>query len=97
MFLTEITSNTAVTTTLMPLLAATAVVTDPPPGMLLTAAALAASCACMLPVATSPNAMVFSSGYVTIPQMARARLGLNIIAIVIVATAVSLGSRLVLA
>jgi sodium-dependent dicarboxylate transporter 2/3/5 len=96
-FLTEITSNTAVTTTLMPVLAATAIATDSPPGMLLTAAALAASCAFMLPVATPPNAIVFSSGFVTVPQMARAGLGLNIIAILVVTTVVALGSWLVLA
>ena len=95
-FLTEITSNTAVTTTLMPVLAATAIATDSPPGMLLTTAALAASCAFMLPVATPPNAIVFSSGYVTVSQMARAGLGLNIVAVLLVTVVVSLGSRLVL-
>jgi sodium-dependent dicarboxylate transporter 2/3/5 len=95
-FLTELTSNTAVSTTLMPVLAATAVATDSPPGMLLTTAALAASCAFMLPVATPPNAIVFSSGYVTVGQMARAGLGLNIIAILLVTVIVSLGSRLFL-
>jgi sodium-dependent dicarboxylate transporter 2/3/5 len=95
-FLTEITSNTAVTTTLMPVLAATAVATDSPPGLLLTTAALAASCAFMLPVATPPNAIVFSSGYVTVGQMARAGLGLNIIAILLVTVIVSLDARLFL-
>jgi sodium-dependent dicarboxylate transporter 2/3/5 len=94
--LTEITSNTAVTTTLMPVLAATAIATDSPAGMLLTTAALAASCAFMLPVATPPNAIVFSSGYVTVGQMARAGLGLNIIAVLLVTAVVSLGSRLIL-
>jgi sodium-dependent dicarboxylate transporter 2/3/5 len=96
-FLTEITSNTAVATTLMPVLAATAVTTGAPPGMLLTAAAIAASCAFMLPVATPPNAIVFASGYVTVPEMAKAGLGLNLIAILVVTVAVTLGSRLVLA
>jgi sodium-dependent dicarboxylate transporter 2/3/5 len=95
-FLTEITSNTAVTTTLLPVLAATAVATGQPPGMLLTAAALAASCAFMLPVATPPNAIVFASGQVTIPQMARAGLGLNLIAILAVTLVVSVGARLFL-
>jgi sodium-dependent dicarboxylate transporter 2/3/5 len=95
-FLTEITSNTAVATTLMPVLAATAVATGAPPGMLLTAAAIAASCAFMLPVATPPNAIVFASGYVTVPEMAKAGLGLNLIAILVVTVAVTLGSRLVL-
>jgi sodium-dependent dicarboxylate transporter 2/3/5 len=94
--LTEITSNTAVTTTLMPVLAATAAATGAPPGMLLTAAALAASCAFMLPVATPPNAIVFASGQVSIPQMARAGLGLNLLAIVVITAIVSLGGRLFL-
>jgi sodium-dependent dicarboxylate transporter 2/3/5 len=94
--LTEITSNTAVTTTLMPVLAATAAATGAPPGMLLTAAALAASCAFMLPVATPPNAIVFASGQVSIAQMARAGLGLNLIAVIVVTAVVSLGGRLAL-
>jgi sodium-dependent dicarboxylate transporter 2/3/5 len=96
-FLTEITSNTAVTTTLMPVLAATAAATGAPPGLLLTAAALAASCAFMLPVATPPNAIVFSSGYVSVAEMARAGLVLNLVAIVVVTLVVALGFRLVLA
>lgn len=95
-FLTEITSNTAVTTTLMPVLAATAAATGAPPGMFLTGAALAASCAFMLPVATPPNAIVFSSGYVSVGQMARAGLALNLLAIVAVTLVVTLGFRLVL-
>ena len=95
--LTEITSNTAVTTTLMPVLAATAAATGAPPGLLLTAAALAASCAFMLPVATPPNAIVFASGQVSIAQMARAGLGLNLLAVLVVTAVVTLGGRLVLA
>jgi len=93
--LTEITSNTAVTTTLMPVLAATAVATGAPPGLLLTATALAASCAFMLPVATPPNAIVFASGQVGIARMARAGLGLNLIAVVVVTLVVMFGERLV--
>jgi solute carrier family 13 (sodium-dependent dicarboxylate transporter), member 2/3/5 len=41
--------------------------------------ALAASCAFMMPVATPPNAIVYGSGQVTIPQMARAGLLLNLL------------------
>lgn len=80
-FLTEITSNTAVTTTLLPVLAAAAVAIGVPAGPLLTAAALSASCAFMLPVATPPNAIVFASGHVDLPQMVRAGIGLNLISI----------------
>jgi sodium-dependent dicarboxylate transporter 2/3/5 len=94
--LTEVTSNTAVTTTLMPVLAATAAATGAAPGMLLTAAALAASCAFMLPVATPPNAIVFASGQVSIAQMARAGLGLNLLAVLVVTAVVTIGARLVL-
>ncbi len=44
-------------------------------------AVLAASCAFMLPVATPPNAIVYGSGAITIPQMAKAGLVLNVISI----------------
>ncbi len=83
-YLTEITSNTATTATMVPLLAALA------PGLglhaytLIVPAAIAASCAFMLPVATPPNAIIFGSGHVTIPQMCRAGLWLNMIGIVLI-------------
>ncbi len=83
-FLTEITSNTAVTATLLPVLAATAIAADLPPGLLLTTAALSASCAFMLPVATPPNAVVFSSGHIRVAQMATAGIWLNLTAIILI-------------
>jgi sodium-dependent dicarboxylate transporter 2/3/5 len=49
--------------------------------MLVIPAALAASCAFMMPVATPPNAIVFSSGKLRIADMARAGFWLNIAAI----------------
>jgi len=54
------------------------------PFALMLAAALAASCAFMLPVATPPNAIVFSSRYVSIPQMARTGIWINLMAIVLI-------------
>ena len=83
-FLTELTSNTAVTTSLMPVLAAAGAALGVHPYLLLVPCAMAASCAFMLPVATPPNAIVFASGRVTIFQMMRAGLVLNIIGALII-------------
>jgi len=83
-FLTELTSNTATTATLLPVLAAVAPGLDIHPYMLIFPATLAASCAFMMPVATPPNAIVFSSGYVTLPQMCRAGIWLNVAGILLV-------------
>ncbi len=82
--LTEMTSNTATSAMVMPILSAVAIGLGQNPLILIVPAAIAASCAFMLPVATPPNAIVFGSGYVTIPQMARSGLGLNIIGIVLI-------------
>lgn len=83
-FLTELTSNTATTATLVPVLAGLALGVGVAPEMLIIPATIAASCAFMLPVATPPNAIVFGSGYLTIPQMARAGFWLNIIGVVLI-------------
>jgi sodium-dependent dicarboxylate transporter 2/3/5 len=45
---------------------------------------LAASCAGMLPMATPPNAIVFSSGYIQLPKMIKAGLVMNIIAVILI-------------
>jgi sodium-dependent dicarboxylate transporter 2/3/5 len=83
-FLTELTSNIATTATFMPVVGAIAIEAGVDPIMLLVPVTLAASCAFMLPVATPPNAIVFGSGLLTIPKMARAGLALNIIGIFLV-------------
>jgi len=83
-FLTEMTSNTATTAMLMPILAGVAVGISVHPFGLMIAAATAASFAFMLPVATPPNAIVFGSGYITIPQMAKVGVGLNILGIALI-------------
>ncbi len=80
-FLTELTSNTATTATLLPILGALAVATGLDPMILFVPLAISASCAFMLPVATAPNAVIYSSGEVTIPQMARAGFRINLFAI----------------
>ena len=41
--------------------------------------AIVASCAFLLPVATPPNAIVYGSGVMSIPEMAKAGLVLNVL------------------
>jgi sodium-dependent dicarboxylate transporter 2/3/5 len=83
-FMTELTSNIATTATVLPVLAALAPGLGVHPFTLIVPAAIAASCAFMLPVATPPNAIVFASGKITIPQMARTGFWLNLAGIVVV-------------
>ena len=83
-FLTELTSNIATTATFLPVVGAIAIEAGYDPIVLAVPVTLAASCAFMLPVATPPNAIVFGSGMLTIPRMARAGLVLNLIGIVLV-------------
>ncbi len=82
-FLTELTSNTATAATVIPILAAVAVGIGQNPLILVVPAALVSSCAFMLPAATPPNAIVFGSGYISIPQMVKSGIGLNIIGIIL--------------
>ena len=83
-FLTELTSNIATTATFLPVVGAIAIEAGYDPIVLAVPVTLAASCAFMLPVATPPNAIVFGSGLLTVPRMARAGLALNLIGIVLV-------------
>jgi sodium-dependent dicarboxylate transporter 2/3/5 len=78
-FLTELTSNVATAATFLPVVAAVAIELGVSPLLLCVPITLAASCAFMLPVATPPNAIVFASGVVSIPQMVRAGVILNIV------------------
>lgn len=91
--LTELTSNTATTATFLPILAGAAIGLDLGVLAFAVPAALAATCAFMIPVATPPNAIVFGSGHITIVQMVRAGVWLNIIgAVLIFATAFTLAN-----
>ncbi len=78
MLLTELTSNTATVAAFLPILGAVAVGLNVNPILLTVPATIAASCAFMMPVATPPNALVFSSGEITIPQMCKAGVLLNL-------------------
>ena len=91
--LTELTSNTATTATFLPILAGAAIGLNLDVLAFAVPAALAATCAFMIPVATPPNAIVFGSGHITIVQMVRAGVWLNLIgAILIFATAFTLAN-----
>jgi len=83
-FLTELTSNLATTATLLPVVGAIALQAGVAPIVLTVPITIAASCAFMLPVATPPNAIVFATGAISIPQMVRAGFVLNLIGIIMV-------------
>ncbi|RLB53143.1 MAG: SLC13/DASS family transporter [Deltaproteobacteria bacterium] len=87
-FLTELSSNTATTEMALPVLGSLAVAIETDPLLLMVPAALSASCAFMLPVATPPNAIVFGSGEVKMGDMIRGGILLNLIGMVLIATAV---------
>jgi len=77
-FLTEITSNTAVTSMMIPVIISVAMTSGADPVTLSVGAALASSMAFMLPVATPPNALVYGTGYVSIVSMMRSGILLDI-------------------
>ncbi|HLV49180.1 MAG TPA: SLC13 family permease [Aliidiomarina sp.] len=77
-FLTEVTSNTATATLLMPILAATGSAAGMPIEILMIPAVIACSCAFCLPVATPPNSIVFSSNKITIQEMVKEGVVLNV-------------------
>ncbi|MBD8061065.1 SLC13 family permease [Oceanitalea stevensii] len=83
-FLTELTSNTATAATFLPVVGGLAIGIDMPVLLATIPVAIAATCAFMLPVATPPNAIAYGSGYVTIPQMMKGGIWLNLIGIVLI-------------
>ncbi|MDQ3851458.1 MAG: SLC13 family permease [Thermoproteota archaeon] len=83
-FVGEIVSNTASAALLIPISASLAVSLGMDPLLLMIPLTIATSFGFVMPVGTPPNAIVFASGYVTIPKMARAGLPLDIIGIVLV-------------
>lgn len=86
---TEVTSNTATATLLMPIMAELALGMNLNPLYLMITAALACSFAFMLPVATPPNAIVFSGGHLKVSDMASAGLFVNIFCVLTLTLAVN--------
>ncbi|MDQ6959511.1 MAG: SLC13 family permease [Mariprofundaceae bacterium] len=83
-FLTEITSNTAITQVMLPILAVAAIGNHMDLLLVLLPATLSASCAFMLPVATPPNAIVFGTHQVSMHTMTRTGIKLNLIMAIVV-------------
>lgn len=83
-FATEFLSNLALVVIFVPIVAAFAKSAGLDILQLCIPLTLAASCAFMLPMGTPPNAIVFSSGYVKISQMAGVGLVLNIIGTILI-------------
>ena len=83
-FLTELTSNTATTEMLLPVLAGLSVSTGINPLLLMLPATISASMAFMLPVATPPNAIVFGSNKITVMEMARTGIVLNLLGVIVI-------------
>ncbi|MDN5703064.1 MAG: DASS family sodium-coupled anion symporter [Micrococcales bacterium] len=83
LFLTELTSNTATAATFLPVAGGIALGMGMDPLLLAIPVALAATCAFMLPVATPPNAIAYGSGYVSIPQMIKGGIWLNLFGLVL--------------
>jgi len=83
-FFTEVNSNLATTTLVLPILAATAASTNLPLELLMIPATISASCAFMLPVATAPNAIAYATERISIKEMMREGLMLNIVLAVVI-------------
>jgi sodium-dependent dicarboxylate transporter 2/3/5 len=94
--LTEVTSNTAVTSMLVPVVISVAGATGANPVSLTLATALGASLAFMLPVATPPNALVYSSGYIKLKEMVKAGAVLDFVGWIFTVVVVSLVASFVL-
>lgn len=83
-FLTEFTSNTATAALMTPIFISVAEGLGLPPVSLAAIVACSASCAFMLPIATPPNAIVFSTGYIKQSEMVKVGFILNIISTVVI-------------
>lgn len=89
-FLTEVTSNVATASIMLPVLASLADAIGVHPFLLMVPATMAASCAFMLPIATGPNAIVFSSGELKMNDMVRAGVWLNLVSSLLISLLVYL-------
>lgn len=91
-FLTELMSNTATAAAFLPIAGSLALGAEVAPLLVALPVAFAASSAYMLPVATLPNALVFGTGYVPLPQMMRAGVLLSVIGAAVIAVSIALAA-----
>lgn len=87
-FLGELASNTAMAAVFLPVAGATAIGMGEPAFLLTLPVALFATLGFMLPVATPPNAVIFGSGAVNMRHMLRAGVILDVVGIIVVASAI---------
>jgi sodium-dependent dicarboxylate transporter 2/3/5 len=83
-FATELLSNMALVSALLPLLLSLSLAIGIPMDALSLPLVLGASCAFMLPMATPPNAIVFSTGKLTISYMVYRGIVMNVLAIALI-------------
>lgn len=83
-FITEMTSNIATASLMMPILLAVAIGADINPLLLMVPAAMSASCAFMLPVATAPNTVVYSTGRFSVMDLVREGVVLNLLGAILI-------------
>ncbi|KAL4608443.1 solute carrier family 13 member 5-like [Arapaima gigas] len=86
---TECTSNVATATLFLPILASMSQSIEVNPLYIMIPCTLSASFAFMLPVATPPNAIVFSYGYLKVSDMAKMGVIMNIIGILCITLAIN--------
>lgn len=84
LFATELMSNVALVTVMLPVVFGIAKNSGIDASFLAIPVTLAASCAFMMPISTPPNAIVYSSGYIKVPQMIRAGIWMNILAVIVI-------------
>ncbi|SMO79003.1 SLC13 family permease [Fodinibius sediminis] len=81
---TELASNSATAAAFLPVIGSVAIGIGQNPLLFAVPVTMVASCAFMLPVATPPNAIVYGSGVMTIPEMSKAGLALNLCFVILI-------------
>ena len=81
--LSELGSNTAVASLVLPILARTAEVWGMLPQAVMIPATLAATCGFMLPIASPMQAIIFASGQISVRQMVKAGVWMDLTGVVL--------------